>query len=796
MSVPNSQDLTYRIIMEAEQAIAALSTLDRLGASVDTRIKTIGDAALNFGEKWGMSGSAAVSILKQADAEMSTVSDRSVVFGSVGPQAWKDVGSAVKTAENDMNAFEHGIDFIRVALGTLSAMLIFQVVQSIRQTFTEAISYANEYTKALYNVQVAQDILAKSGIAITQKDLLDTATQIEKTYGVFSHVDMVSAVSNAALLTREFGFSKDQISQIVQIAAALSLGPGGGGPTNISNQIEQLTRALTSGTAPAALSKLGVDVKGTSEEVKALELSLYGTTTALTDQQKAAATLQVLYEHMQGPIKEFGSYQDTLPGKVDHLSTSWKNFLTDLGGLFNIIKAVAIPVIDEIVQGWEKGVKIIAGLDAIMLAAIDTLGFFQRTGITSIDELAKHFNDAKQKFYDTLTSGITMPADTATSALDNTATAVKDLSKLNVDSLANSISNFAERAAQLSENLQNQQTDSLNAYLTKSSRSEQDYLISVNNTIQEYNNRRHNIEQTYRNNEKDAEAKFQEQMRQLREKYLFDLEDALRNRDARQVLRLMAQYNMQKTNLTNQFNDEQAARRRQYQQELADAKQQEQQKLQQMAQAEALKQQRMLEDYNTEKAKQQRQYDQQLADLKQSWNDRLLQEAQSLGKQYGLNDSQVQQLYQLLLQYYGPSGYFDKLYDYSYQSLLSRAQALVQAISQIINSVGAELNSVGGPNVSTGHRNTYRASGGIDIVSSPTTTGYGATYGEAGPEAHIFIPLGGSGLIPSLSASGGGGGTGGRATIEVVLSPDLEARITENTLAQGADIITRVMRSK
>ena len=43
---------------------------------------------------------------------------------------------------------------------------------------------------------------------------------------------------------------------------------------------------------------------------------------------------------------------------------------------------------------------------------------------------------------------------------------------------------------------------------------------------------------------------------------------------------------------------------------------------------------------------------------------------------------------------------------------------------------------------------------------------------------------------------GGGGSGGGAINIELLLSPDLEARIVKNTLGQTANIITRTQRTK
>lgn len=802
-----SNTIEFQILFQAVQAIGQLDQMRQAGMGLDQQILAAKQHALELSEAFGISGQAAVGVLKQTQTMITETGSSIQAFGTYSKAAWGQVSADVKTATNDMSALEHGIDFVRVALGTLSAMLIFQVVQAVISTFTTAINLAEQYAESLYKIQVAQDILAKSGIGIKQQDLLDIASSVSQQFGVFSNVEMQTAVSNAALLTREFGFTKDQISQVVQIGSALAIQQGD--LKNVSTYIEQVTRALTSGTAPAALSKLGIDI--TSQQVKDLAAQLYGANVALTDQEKAAITLQIAYQHMNNEIKDFTSFQDTLPGEIAKTNSAWQNFLTILGNMFAPTLLSVQKVVQETIGFMQTLAAAVIVTTSSMTAAIFVLNEVVHGQITNLDQLREEFvritaESALQKGFDmtasTIADGfkaVASGADTATQAVDKLNTSFKALDASNLDSIIGSVNSFSNQLDKLNQRFQTQSAQDWQDYQTKLARSQQDYQISVANTIADYNARRANAEQTYRNNQIDAEAKFQEQMRQLREKYLFDLEDALRNRDARQVLRLQAQFQMQSTNLTNQFHLEQEQRQRQYQQELADAKRQEQLKLQQMAQAEALKQQRMTDDYNTEKARKQAQYNQELTDLQQSWTDKISMETQKLVEQYGLNDTQAKAVFDLLNSYYGPNGKIDGLYSYSYDSLVARSKALLQALNTMLQQFQAVANSTANfvaPGTATGSIAKYKAKGGIDIVNTPTNTPYGATYGEAGPEAHIFLPL--SGGLSSISAPNVnlGSGAGGKIGIEVTLSPDLVSRITENTLNKSADIITRVIRSK
>ena len=77
------------------------------------------------------------------------------------------------------------------------------------------------------------------------------------------------------------------------------------------------------------------------------------------------------------------------------------------------------------------------------------------------------------------------------------------------------------------------------------------------------------------------------------------------------------------------------------------------------------------------------------------------------------------------------------------------------------------------------------------IANRPTTV----TFGEGGGlEMAQFTPLNGRGKdvskIFSNMGGSGGGAMGGSVSIELLLSPDLEARVVQNSLNKTAEIIT------
>ena len=79
------------------------------------------------------------------------------------------------------------------------------------------------------------------------------------------------------------------------------------------------------------------------------------------------------------------------------------------------------------------------------------------------------------------------------------------------------------------------------------------------------------------------------------------------------------------------------------------------------------------------------------------------------------------------------------------------------------------------------------ASGGIGIANKATSV----TFGEAGLEAAIFMPLNGSKMSGLGSFSNVSGGQNGKTVVEVWLSPDLQARIINQAQSGIVDVFVK-----
>lgn len=87
----------------------------------------------------------------------------------------------------------------------------------------------------------------------------------------------------------------------------------------------------------------------------------------------------------------------------------------------------------------------------------------------------------------------------------------------------------------------------------------------------------------YRDEEIKAERDYQEKLRRLREEYLFDLEDALRERDALQVIRLMRRYALDKAQAEREHDNDSQERADAHKRELEDIRRNAAEKRQELA---------------------------------------------------------------------------------------------------------------------------------------------------------------------------------------------------------------------
>lgn len=816
MSTPLTGDVIEETIqIRADQALEALAALDKEGRTFQATIKALAETIVATSKEMGISLDTVSAKFKNIFA---TPKGGTSIFGDLGDAAgWKEVNNEVKDlAAGEESAAASSLhlmtaqQLLNTVMGTFVAMGVFQVMQAISTGFNDAIKYAGEYYQALLNITVAQNTLAQGGINVTNQQLIDMAGELHDKFQTFAKVDMLTAVSNASLLTSNLHLSVDQIQQLVEMASTLARLHGG----LPADYVDHLLKAA-SGTNALWANQMGIAATSADILAKAKELGLVQADAKKIDDDrvKAIAGLAVEWDKLHGQETKALEDNNSLLAQGQKNASSWKDSLTAIGTTLS-------PMWTAIKTEGSGALSIIASLIGLinreiidLESTLSALWVVQKEvmdgQIRSLQQLSDVANLAKQSIASQLLSqqqtgniglGNTPVSPTSPSA-STTPDAAAKASDLN--SVMNAYQTYYDGMAKDKQNFDNRMQDMQDAY-----------NLRVQNEEQNTNLRIANEKQNFHLKQLEAEQNFQNKMKDLTSRYQMDLEDALRKRDAEAVIKIMERYQ----------NETDTAKRSEQLRQTQEAEQ-EKLKISQMKAEEQLRLKQMASEFELQQAQERRNYAQQQADLAKSLDQKLQEEAVKLADKYNLNQNAANDLYSLFKEYYGPDGKMASTQESGYlameqntANMIAQMQVYIGQYSGIMAAAssgwtmfgagqpvsgfgtfgeGAQGGYSGGaaspPSYLGGSSSKKFAQGGVDVAQQATTV----TYGEAGPEMAIFLPLNAApSSIPVGSGAGGGSALGGKVQIEVTMDPDLQAQIVNNTLTEAAISIERVNRSR
>lgn len=705
-----------------------------------------------------------------------------------------------------------GIDAVRIALGAMVAMLVFQVIQAVQNAFREMINNIKEAELAIYNLINAERRLSQEGIDVTPKGLQQMIDDIQKLVPVLSKIQAEELVSRIATnVAPALHLTSEQIKQLAESIALLYIRNKALGKS--FDEVEaQVTNAFLTGKVSQGINQLGVKISDQIVRDEALRLGLVKTEKEFNNLSgeveahvKSVAMLSVVYKNAQQDLGSIGEYMTTLDAQSTHASTAWSNFLTQIGLVFGPGLAKGLEMVAHALEVTTQLLKImepiLKNIVVLTVAWVDTMRnlpqYFKLGGGKLFEEnFLKNLENAKKAFAE-----LSDAADTPTSSINALGEAVDnvDFDKFK-QKIEDILTDTANARSDLQKKLNEKRADLDLEYQRKAADAEKDYLRKVEDINRDYERDLKNIKDKQRQQDVKDEEKYQLQLWELRMRYLMDLEDALHARDARQILRLQRQYAFDKEDLArkhaldtkNREEDQKAElkdARIKRDQRLADAKLEYQQKLVDQRTAK----QRELDDLNVW-------YKREQADIELAQQRKLQTLIKGWIDEQKITETNARQVYAILLKYFGPGGMTDSLYQYMMQSLVANTQNAIASLGMVGNTsttggtTGSRSMSGRTGTARSGGGKNVRAEGGTMVATRPTSV----TFGEAGAEAALFLPLNHIGRDSGkVDFSGNaGGGMDGRIVVRLDLSPDLEARVVENSLNGVAEVLTQINRSK
>lgn len=785
-------------------------------------------------------------------AQYSEVANQLEKMGFSSAQAnaaVKGLNTELTKGTREAQGFRHGIDIVRTALGTLTAVGIFQFLSLITKSFQDAVKASRELEDSMFRLSNVERILSQAGTEISLSGLKKGIQEIKDLFPIFSQEDVTQLVAQVAISTKELGLSQKQIIDLSKAIAILNIRSTE--EETASATAQKVISSLITDNA-RGIASLGLSFNENTMQIKGMEMGIVTATHKLADlsnEEKAQIKFAVLLQNTSGELSNVGDYLDTNTAKLKENAASWHDLLTSIGSIFTSLT----PLFSPLLQFIQDGVNGFKAMLVVVFALREAVTEFRKIYTSAITDLSLNPVERLKKvvegfknipnelktnmgnwfegmfpagapanapeWFKKLFGDFTQDVDTATGAVDNFQNGINsiDTSKASdaIEDLIKSLIDLQKKMAEAEAEFQLKLSRFDEDTAREREQIVEDYNLNVEQTTRQFALRRQEAEEKYRQRELEAERRFQENLRQLREKFLYNLEDALRERDARQVLRLIDSYNMEKDQMIREEQLRKQAAAEQHALEMAELKREEEERLRVMAEEfqlkiqrydeeSAIKRQRMIEDHAIEMQK-----------LEEQKEEILQKAAEKIAEEYGLNAEGAKALYDLLAKYYGSDGALAQLTAQGYSAMLGQSTAFLAQIAAVIAQYQSMLSAVASnPFLPTGitpagttptpignspQGTQGYASGGQFVATKPRNI----LVGEGGePELVTVTPLSKLASMRSHSqAVNGADGLDGRngdfrIALDMNLSPDLEARVVQKSLDGAATVVERINRGK
>lgn len=830
--------IDYKILIDAVKAVEQLRELAQGATTFTERLELARAAVKRFNDTTGYGLRNTANAFKDLDEGIATTTNTSRLFGSESEAGWNRAGAA---AESGAGKWAAGLHLVRIALGALEAMLLFNIVQAIQTAFGTAIKNAQELEASLYRIHNAERILSGEGISVTTKGLEDGIKRIKALLPIFSKEDITGLIGQVAITTKSLKLNEDQIVALAQSIAVMNVNSAEN--ESLQQTAQKVMSSLLTSNAKG-VANLGLKLGDAAIEAEAFKegiLKAGESISDLSDHEKSIVKVNLAIQNGNDSLKGMNEFLESNTGRIQANKAAWNDLLTTIGQVLLPFLPAATKLFQLFNDGFNTLKAIIVTVMAVLETFLVTARLVANGSIKSFDDLKNKFNEVAQaarkmflniffpegmptnapnwfkkvfggdfKTPETPTAtGIPNPDevtanDNKAKMIQETEQKIQDIMRESADKKADIEREYGDKLQDIATNYSQKLEDIARETAQKRADALTDYNQKVDDINRDSAQKIADAQRDWRQKEIDRQKEFQNRMRELRDKFLMDLEDALHERDARQVLRLIRQYALDKKNLEEKAKLDRQQAKKDLQAKLQDieierqrkleaAQREYQDKLQQIAIGEArarseaqIWQQRALADANLW-------HQRQLQEQQQYLQRKLRDLANAIMQEYNLTAQGAQAVYSLLNSYFGAGGMTSNLMSGFNASLGGGGTSA--GVTPVGQSPGIGSGLYNPYDVRT-PRNPYfgHAEGGTLVATRPTQ----ALFGENGPEIVSFTPLTrpGNDVGKIFGDKSALGGMGGDMKIRLELSPDLEARIIDSSMENVAVHIERIDRSK
>lgn len=326
---------------------------------------------------------------------------------------------------------------------------------------------------------------------------------------------------------------------------------------------------------------------------------------------------------------------------------------------------------------------------------------------------------------------------------------------------------LSDKSAELWQEYQDAMSEIQDEFAERRAELEADYRQEVADEEANYQRRKAEAQVEFNRREKREAEDHKIDMRRLEEDYLMELDDLVRERDAKGVLMAQRRYNVEKRRKEEDYSLGKNRREQDFQYEQK-----------QMEYQRALRLQLM-----------KREYEERQAELNRHEQEALAKANEAYTKQLELERKAAEESLRTILE---AAKARLTLSQQELKALYDMLKAALPAFTSVWSGIyGAGASGPKGHESGTGPLQGGYARGGTFFATGPTT----ASFGEGGPERVDVTPLSAS---TGQGRPGFGGGNGnGKMQIELAVKADpmLMVEIAEKTMSDVADVVVRLTKT-
>lgn len=683
---------------------------------------------------------------------------------------------------------------------------IMFVVGKIQQMIKKSIDLVIQDIEANFRLSMAvrQHQRAVGELSPTIAEALEFSKKMADSYRI-NEQEAKALYGQTLLLTREYKLNKEQAEGLQESVIVLSEALG----KNYQTALSAVTQAMMTGGSEA-MRQLGIDIDEDRIALEGLRRGYIDFGETLSDTQRALIVTDIVIEEGNKLKEDAAKFQENWAGKVEESQKKIDNLTERIGEGLIVILAELMGALGDLATFLEDTFDTATTAAAQSILIIEN--WFHRQ-ILIAEKTRQKMQEERRRWLtpeemDLIRREATLEANAATAekvaeqneeaygimsdASDAHGKVIEDWADTMDTAWHKVMQIIAKESPKLAQQEEKLITDlerRLDQITERFGERRRQLMMQYNRAIEDIDRqateRRTEVTRQYHLNEERALEDHRIRMQQIEEDYLWDLTDAVRERDAKAVLMAKRRYERERKQERQDYRLEKSRRNEDFKLELQDIEYQ-----RRMRRAQRLEEfnERMAElEYQEEleRQKAQENHSQKMRDLHKQFFEELNLKIDHITEDLNLDSEHYEELAKRLLAYWGPHGYHQQVLD----GALSITTSYADAMRTILQSIYGGTTTLGS-GISVGEEPIPYQRGGTFYATSPTML----KVGETPERVDITRLSAATGAVRDARATGGPGGQRLQVDLNVLADDRLIVEVADQTMNEVADVFVDIQR--